>query len=64
MVLFLEAIISVPEIFQRKMSVLLKDHEGTVVYMTDVVVEEHYCGLRSVMDTSPQSGIRLSAKLS
>lgn len=49
-------ITSTPEIFKRKMQELLQDHEGTVVYMDDILVfgatmEEHDCRLEKVMET-------------
>ncbi|KAE8285929.1 hypothetical protein D5F01_LYC15598 [Larimichthys crocea] len=49
-------ITSTPEIFQRKMQELLQDHEGTVIYMDDILMfgasmKEHDRNLRKVMDT-------------
>lgn len=57
-------ITSAPEIFQRKMYELLSDHEGTVVYMDDILVcvskmEEHDKRLSMVLDTIRKSGLKL-----
>lgn len=56
---------SAPEIFQRLMSTLLKDHEGVVVVMDDVLVygsneEEHNQRLTAVLETIRQSGLKLN----
>lgn len=45
-----------PEIFQQKMSTLLRDHPGTVVVMDDILVfgkdkEDHDQNLNTVMQT-------------
>ena len=58
-------ITSAPEIFQRKMQELLQGHEGTVIYMDDVLVfggtmEEHDRNLERVMETIQQSGLKLN----
>ncbi|XDV29902.1 hypothetical protein PO909_032932 [Leuciscus waleckii] len=54
-----------PEIFQRRMQELLQDHEGTVVYMDDILVfgaslEEHDRCLKRVMETIRASGLKLN----
>uniref|UniRef100_A0A8C5MNF8 Gypsy retrotransposon integrase-like protein 1 n=1 Tax=Leptobrachium leishanense TaxID=445787 RepID=A0A8C5MNF8_9ANUR len=56
---------SAPEIFQREMSSLLRDHEGTVVVMDDILVygstkEEHDRRLLCVLQTVKESGLRLN----
>lgn len=58
-------ITSAPEIFQRRMQELLHDHEGTVVYMDDILVfgatlEEHNSRLKKVMETIRASGLKLN----
>ncbi|KAL6470492.1 hypothetical protein MHYP_G00216110 [Metynnis hypsauchen] len=58
-------ITSAPEIFQRKMSELLHGHEGTVVYMDDILVfgetqEIHDQRLKQVMETITAAGLRLN----
>ena len=58
-------ITSAPEIFQRKMSELLQGHDGTVVYMDDILVfgetqEIHDQRLKRVMETIQASGLRLN----
>ncbi|XP_023285825.1 uncharacterized protein K02A2.6-like [Seriola lalandi dorsalis] len=58
-------ITSAPEIFQRRMQELLQDHEGTVVYMDDILVsgateEEHDSRLKRVMETIRASGLKLN----
>ena len=58
-------ITSAPEIFQRQMSTLLKDHEGVVVVMDDILVhgattEEHDRSLNAVLRTVKDSGLKLN----
>ncbi|RXN22487.1 Transposon Ty3-I Gag-Pol poly [Labeo rohita] len=58
-------ITSAPEIFQRKMCELLRDHEGTIVYMDDILVsgstmEEHDKRLSMVLHTIQRSGLKLN----
>ncbi len=58
-------ITSAPEIFQRKMSELLHGHDGTVVYMDDILVfgetqDKHDQNLKRVMETIRASGLRLN----
>uniref|UniRef100_A0A3P9LY96 ribonuclease H n=1 Tax=Oryzias latipes TaxID=8090 RepID=A0A3P9LY96_ORYLA len=58
-------ITSAPEIFQRLMSNLLKDLEGTVVVMDDILVygsnkEEHDNRLKAVLQTVKASGLKLN----
>lgn len=58
-------ITSAPEIFQRRMSTLLKDHEGVVVVMDDILVygatsEEHDSRLNAVLQTIKDSGLKLN----
>lgn len=58
-------ITSAPEIFQRKMSEMLHGHDGTVVYMDDILVfgetqEKHDQNLKRVMETIRASGLRLN----
>ncbi|KAI4898509.1 hypothetical protein NFI96_006164, partial [Prochilodus magdalenae] len=58
-------ITSAPEIFQREMSTLLKDHQGVVVVMDDVLVygenqETHDQNLRAVLRTVEKSGLKLN----
>lgn len=58
-------ITSAPEIFQRKMFDLLQGHEGTVVYMDDILVfgetqEIHDQRLKQVMETIAAAGLRLN----
>lgn len=58
-------ITSAPEIFQRLMSSLLKDQEGTVVVMDDILVygadrEEHDRRLEEVLRTIKASGLKLN----
>ncbi|KAL7849761.1 hypothetical protein SRHO_G00191100 [Serrasalmus rhombeus] len=58
-------ITSAPEIFQRKMSELLHGHEGTVVYMDDILVfgetqEIHDQRLKQIMETITAVGLRLN----
>lgn len=58
-------ITSAPEIFQEKMSTLLKDHAGTVVVMDDILVfgkdkEDHDRNLSAVMQTVKASGLKLN----
>ena len=56
---------SAPEIFQRVISDLLRDHDGTGVIMDDVLVwgsttEEHDTRLQRVMTTIKESGLKLN----
>lgn len=56
---------SAPEIFQRKMTELLEDHEGVVIWMDDILVfgatqEEHDERLKKVLDTIEKSGLKLN----
>lgn len=58
-------ITSAPEIFQRKMSALLKDHTGTVVVMDDILIfgkdkQDHDRNLQAVMQTIKTSGLKLN----
>lgn len=58
-------ITSAPEIFQRQMSTLLKDHKGVVVVMDDILVygatkEEHDDRLNAVLKTFRDSGLKLN----
>ncbi|KAI4899215.1 hypothetical protein NFI96_005200 [Prochilodus magdalenae] len=58
-------ITSAPEIFQREMSTLLKDHQGVVVVMNDILVygenqETHDQNLRAVLRTVEKSGLKLN----
>lgn len=58
-------ITSAPEIFQEKMSTLLRDHPGTVVVMDDILVfgkdkEDHDQNLNTVMQTIRASGLKLN----
>lgn len=58
-------ITSAPEIFQQKMSALLRDHEGAVVVMDDVLIfgkdrEDHDKNLRKVLETIRASGLKLN----
>ncbi|XP_062849175.1 uncharacterized protein K02A2.6-like [Trichomycterus rosablanca] len=58
-------ITSAPEIFQRKMSELLRGHDGTVVFMDDILVtgetqEIHDQRLKQVMETIKAAGLRLN----
>uniref|UniRef100_A0A1A8F641 Gypsy retrotransposon integrase-like protein 1 n=1 Tax=Nothobranchius korthausae TaxID=1143690 RepID=A0A1A8F641_9TELE len=58
-------ITSAPEIFQEKMSTSLKDLDGTVVVMDDILVfgrdqEEHDRNLEAVMQTIRASGLKLN----
>ena len=58
-------ITSAPEIFQRKMSELLQGHDGTVVYMDDILIsgetqEIHDQRLKRVMETIRAAGLRLN----
>ncbi|RXN18805.1 Retrovirus-related Pol poly from transposon opus [Labeo rohita] len=58
-------ITSAPEIFQRKISEMLHGHDGTVVYMDDILVfgetqEKHDQNLKRVMETIRASGLRLN----
>ena len=58
-------ITSAPEIFQRKMNELLRDHAGVEVIMDDILVhgqteEEHDIRLKKVMNTINASGLRLN----
>ena len=58
-------ITSAPEIFQRQMSTLLKDHEGVVVVMDDILVygattEEHDRSPNAVLRTVKDSGLKLN----
>ncbi|KAK7929206.1 hypothetical protein WMY93_005601 [Mugilogobius chulae] len=60
-------ITSAPEIFQRQMSALLKDHDGVVVVMDDILVfgttkEQHDKRLRAVLQTIRESGLKLNKK--
>ena len=56
---------SAPEIFQRRMSELLRDLEGVVVYLDDILVHgsdivEHDKRLESVMRTINEAGLKLN----
>lgn len=58
-------ITSAPEIFQQKMSSLLKDLAGTVVVMDDILVygkdmKDHDQNLQAVMQTIRASGLKLN----
>ena len=58
-------ITSALEIFQQKISTLLRDHSGTVVVMDDILMfgkdrEEHDRNLRAVMQTVRASGLKLN----
>ena len=58
-------ITSAPEIFQRQMSTLLKDHDGVVVVMGDILVygatrKEHDSRLDAVLKTIKDSGFKLN----
>lgn len=58
-------ITSAPEIFQREMSTLLKDHAGTAAVMDDILVfgrdkEEHDQNLKAVLKTIRESGLKLN----
>ena len=58
-------ITSAPEMFQRQMSTLLKDHEGVVVVMDDILVygattKEHNRSLNAVLKTIKDSGLKLN----
>ena len=58
-------ITSAPEIFQRQMSTLLKDHDGVVVVMDDILVygatgKEHDTCLDAVLKTIKDSGLKLN----
>lgn len=54
-----------PEIFQQKMSTLLKDHTDTEVVMDNIMAfgkdkENHDCNVRAVMHTIKSSGLKLN----
>ena len=58
-------ITSAPEIFQREMCLLLREHKGTVVVMDDILVygkdqEEHDKNLSAVLQTISDSGLKLN----
>lgn len=58
-------ITSTPEIFQRQMSTLLKDHDGVVVVMDDILVygaarKEHNSRIDAVLKTIKDSGLKLN----
>ncbi|XP_063072782.1 uncharacterized protein K02A2.6-like [Engraulis encrasicolus] len=58
-------ITSAPEIFQREMSTLLREHKGTVVVMDDILVSgktkaEHDSNLKAVLQTIKASGLKLN----
>lgn len=58
-------ITSAPEIFQQKMSSLLRDHTGTEVVMDDILIfgkdkEDHDRNLQAVMKTIKASGLKLN----
>ncbi|KAI2648690.1 Transposon Ty3-G Gag-Pol polyprotein [Labeo rohita] len=58
-------ITSAPEIFQREMSALLRDHAGTVAVMDDILVfgrdkEEHDRNLKAVLKSIRESGLKLN----
>ncbi|KAL7852791.1 hypothetical protein SRHO_G00185760 [Serrasalmus rhombeus] len=58
-------ITSAPEIFQREMSTLLREHKGTVVVMDDILVSgktkaEHDNNLKALMQTIKASGLKLN----
>lgn len=56
---------SAPEIFQREMNNLLRDHEGTAVNMDGIIIygekpEVHDCRLRRVLKTLSDAGLKLN----
>ncbi|KAI2644440.1 Retrovirus-related Pol polyprotein from transposon opus [Labeo rohita] len=56
---------SAPEIFQREMNNLLRDHEGTAAYMDDIIVygetqEVHDRRLQRVLKTLSDAGLKLN----
>uniref|UniRef100_A0A8C1MGR5 Gypsy retrotransposon integrase-like protein 1 n=1 Tax=Cyprinus carpio TaxID=7962 RepID=A0A8C1MGR5_CYPCA len=56
---------SAPEIFQREMNNLLRDHEGTAAYMDDIIIygetpEIHDCRLKRVLKTLSDAGLKLN----
>ncbi|XP_064641976.1 uncharacterized protein K02A2.6-like [Lineus longissimus] len=56
---------SAPEIFQTKMANLLKDHDGVIIWMDDILIyaatqEEHDKRLQRVLDTIEKSGLKLN----
>lgn len=60
-------ITSAPEIFQCKMTELLKDHEGVAIYMDDILIysdtpEEHEERLQKALDTLKNPGLKLNHK--
>lgn len=58
-------ITSAPEIFQREMTELLKDQDGVVAYMDDILVysenmEQHEVQLQNTLETLKRAGLKLN----